>query len=149
MARLLALDYGTRRIGVAVSDPTETIATPLPTLVRRAGKRPPWADILRIVREYEVDELVVGLPLDLAGEEGAWAAEVREFGAKLAQRTGLPVHWMDERLSSVRAEQVIRESGLPRRKRHQKQRVDAVAAALILQDFLATRPSGAAADDAR
>lgn len=137
MARFLAFDYGLRRIGVAVSDPTGTLATPIATLVRRAGKRPPWAEIVRLVEEYEPEALVVGLPLDLAGEEGAWAAEVREFGAALERRTGRTVHWMDERLSSVRAEQLVRGAGLPKHKREQKSRIDAAAAALILQDFLA------------
>ncbi|HEU0302180.1 MAG TPA: Holliday junction resolvase RuvX, partial [Longimicrobium sp.] len=114
MSRTIAFDYGERRIGVAVSDPTRTIASPLVTLQRRAGKRPPWAEIAAIVREQEADEAVVGLPLDLAGEEGAWAAEVRQFGDDLARRTGLPVHWMDERLSSVRAERAVRGMGLKR-----------------------------------
>ncbi|HLL82993.1 MAG TPA: RuvX/YqgF family protein, partial [Longimicrobium sp.] len=63
MPRTLALDYGERRIGVAVSDPTRTIATPLPTLQRRMGKRPPWPEIQRIIAEGEVDEAVIGLPL--------------------------------------------------------------------------------------
>ena len=97
MSRTIAFDYGERRIGVAVSDPTRTIASPLTTLQRRAGKRPPWAEIAAIVQEQEADEAVIGLPLDLAGEEGAWAAEVRQFGDDLARRTGLPVQWMDER----------------------------------------------------
>lgn len=143
MARLLAFDYGVRRIGVAVSDPTGTLATPLPTLVRRAGKRPPWAEILRLVLEFDPEALVIGLPLDLAGEEGPWAAEVREFGTALERRMERPVHWIDERLSSVRAEELVRSSGLPRRKREQKVRVDAAAAAIILQDFLAMQRGNA------
>ncbi len=136
MSRILAIDYGTRRIGVALSDPTRTLATPLPTLARRAGKRPPWAEIVRIVEEQEVGEIVVGLPLDLAGEEGAWAAEVRDFGDQLRRRTGLAVHWIDERLTSVQAERLVRSSGLPRGERERKERVDAAAAALILQSYL-------------
>lgn len=134
--RILALDFGTRRIGVAVSDPTRTIASPLTTLVRRAGKRPPWAKLREIVEEREVREIVVGLPLDLAGEEGQWAAEVREFGAELVRRFGLPVHWLDERLSSVRAEEAVRSIGLRKKERERKERVDAAAAAIILQDYL-------------
>src|SRR5687768_15593312 len=137
LPRTLAFDYGERRIGVAVSDPTRTIASPLTTLQRRAGKRPPWPEIARLVQEQEAAELVVGLPLDLAGEEGAWAAEVRGFGADLARRTGLAVHWMDERLSSVRAEQVVRGLGLKRGQRQEKERVDAAAAAVILEGWLA------------
>ena len=136
---MLAFDFGERRIGVAVSDPTRTIATPLPTLVRRAGKRPPWPEITRIVEEQEPGDLVVGLPLDLQGDEGPWAREVRAFGEQLARRTGLPVHWIDERLTSVQAERAVRSLGLRRSQREEKGRVDAAAAALILQQFLATR----------
>ena len=147
MARTIAFDFGERRIGVAVSDPTRTIATPLTTLQRRAGKRPPWPEIGEIVRQQEADEAVVGLPLDLAGEEGAWAAEVRAFGDDLARRTGLPVHWMDERLSSVRAERAIRGMGLKKSDREQKERIDAGAAAVILEGFLALRRNRAAAAD--
>jgi putative Holliday junction resolvase len=136
MSRILALDYGTRRIGVALSDPTRTIASPLTTLSRRAGKRPPWSEILRLITEHEVTELVVGLPLNLAGDEGDWAAEVRLFGQQLNRRTGLPVHWADERFSSTRAEQAVRGIGLKRSQREEKDRVDAAAAAVILQNYL-------------
>ena len=139
MPRTIAFDYGERRIGVAVSDPTRTIAAPLTTLQRRAGKRPPWPDITRIVGEQEADEAVVGLPLDLAGDEGPWAAEVRAFGADLARRTGLEVHWMDERMTSVRAERTIRGMGGKRSDRESKERIDAAAAALILEGWLAMR----------
>jgi putative Holliday junction resolvase len=139
MSRTIALDYGERRIGVAVSDPTRTIASPLTTLQRRAGKRPPWPEIAKIVQEQEVDEAVVGLPLDLAGDESEWTAEVRAFGAELARRTGLPVHWVDERMTSVRAEAAVRGMGLKRSAREQKERVDAAAAALILDAFLTLR----------
>ena len=132
----MALDYGERRIGVALSDPTRTIASPLTTLTRRAGKRPPWAEIGRLVGEHEVAELVVGLPLELAGGEGEWAAEVRSFGAELARRTGLPVHWVDERLSSVEAERAVRSMGLKRSQREDKARIDSTAAALILRGYL-------------
>jgi putative Holliday junction resolvase len=136
MSRIIALDYGERRIGVAVTDPTRTITFPLTTLARRRGKRPPWAELLRLVEEQEAAELVVGLPLDMGGNEGEWAAEVRAFGEALARRTGLPVHLVDERLSSVEAERVVRGMGLRKSRREEKGRIDAMAAALILQDFL-------------
>lgn len=139
MGRTMALDYGERRIGIAVSDPTRTIASPLVTVQRRVGKRPPWSEITRLIEEQEVDEAVVGLPLDLAGEEGAWAAEVRAFGDDLARRTGLPVHWIDERMSSVRAERAVRGMGLKRSQREEKGRIDSTAAALILETFLTHR----------
>jgi putative Holliday junction resolvase len=139
MPRTIALDYGERRIGVAVSDPTRTIASPLTTLQRRAGKRPPWPEIAKLVEENEVDEAVVGLPLDLSGDETAWTAEVRQFGADLERRTGLPVRWIDERMTSVAAERAVRGMGLKRSEREQKERIDAAAAALILDAWLRQR----------
>lgn len=142
MSRILALDYGERRIGVALSDPTRTIASPLTTLARRAGKRPPWPEIRRLIEEHEVAEVVVGLPLALSGEEGEWAREVRDFGAEVERRTGLPVHFVDERLSSVQAQRAVRGIGLKKSAREEKERIDAAAAAVILQSYLA-RPAAA------
>lgn len=143
MARYLGIDYGERRIGLALSDPTGVIASPLITLQRRQGKRPPYAELERLVRQYEVEGLVVGLPLDLSGEETPWTTEVREFGDKLAGRTALPVSYFDERMTSVMAERAIRSMGLPRNKREQKERVDTAAASILLQNFLeSTRSSG-------
>lgn len=139
MPRILGIDYGTRRIGLALSDPTATIAQPLPTLVRRAGKRPPVSAIVQIALENQISEIVLGLPLDLSGEENAWSAEVRAFGAKLAGRTGAPVHYLDERMTSVQAEQAVRGIGLKKRDRESKERVDAAAAMLILQHYLDRR----------
>lgn len=139
MGRLLGIDYGQKRIGVAVSDPTGTIASPLSTLSRRVGKRPPWPELKRIADDREAVAVVIGLPLDLAGNEGEWAAEVRAFGAEVERRLGLPVHWVDERLTSVSAERFVRGSGLRRSEREEKSRVDAAAAALILQGYLERR----------
>ncbi|HEU4454599.1 MAG TPA: Holliday junction resolvase RuvX [Longimicrobium sp.] len=146
MGRTIALDYGERRIGVALSDPTRTIASPLVTLQRRAGKRPPWPEIARLIAENEVDEAVVGLPLDLAGDESDWTAEVRRFGDDLARRTGLPVHWIDERMTSVMAERSVRGMGLRKSQREEKERIDAAAAALILEGWLARRRNQSATD---
>lgn len=142
MPRTMALDYGERRIGVAVSDPLRMIASPLTTLQRRAGKRPPWAEITQLVEEQEVDEAVVGLPLALSGDETEWTKEVREFGDDLARRTGLPVNYVDERMTSVAAERAVRGMGLKRSEREQKERIDAAAAALILAAWLRQRPRG-------
>jgi putative Holliday junction resolvase len=136
MMRALGIDFGERRIGLALSDPTGTLASPLPTLKRRAGKRPPLAAIEAIAQENEVGILVLGLPLTLKGEDSDWTRTVREIGDALARRTGLPVHFVDERLTSVRAERAVRSIGLPKGKREQKDRVDAAAAVLILQGWL-------------
>ena len=141
--RVLGIDYGERRIGLALSDPTGTLATPLPTLKRRAGKRPPLKAMEEIIRSNEVGALVLGLPLTLEGEESDWTRTVREVGSALSERTDLPVHYVDERLTSVRAERAIRSLGLPKNKREQKERVDAAAAVLILQSWLDLRGSEA------
>ncbi len=137
--RVLALDYGTRRIGLALSDASGTLATPLTTLTRRAGKRPPIARILEIAVAHGAERLVVGLPLDAGGRENSWTAEVRDFGGRLGRRSGLPVHFIDESYSSAEAEARIRSIGLTRRKREDKARIDAAAAAIILQDWLDAR----------
>lgn len=141
MPRILGIDYGERRIGLALSDPTGIIASPLPTLVRRKGKRPPVAPVARLVEENEVAEIVVGLPLTLEGEESDWTREVRAFGDALGERTGLPIAYQDERMTSVQAERAVRSLGLSRRQREEKERVDAAAAVLILQAYLDSRSS--------
>jgi putative Holliday junction resolvase len=134
--RVLGIDFGEKRIGMAVSDPTRTIATPLETLQRRAGKRFPLAKMERIGRGLQVERLVVGLPLGLDGEENAWCGEVRALGEALGGRLGVAVSFVDERLTSVRAERTIRSLGLPKGERERKGRVDAAAAQLILQAWL-------------
>ena len=134
--RILGIDYGTRRIGLAISDPTGSISQPLPALTRRAGKRPPIAAIVQLTTEKEVAEIVIGLPLSLAGDETDWTREVRAFGAKLAERSQLPVAYVDERMTSARAEKTVRSLGLKRSARQQKERVDTTAALLILQAYL-------------
>ncbi len=137
--RALGIDYGLKRIGLALSDPTGTIASPLETLVRRADKRPPITKLETIARERDVEHLVVGLPLGLDGNETAWCGEVRSLGQRLAARLSLEVSFVDERMTSVRAERAVRASGLPKRKREDKRRIDAAAAQLILQAWLDQR----------
>ena len=136
MARVLGIDFGERRVGLALSDPTATIAQPLPTIVRRAGKRPPVAAIVEIIQQNDVDRAVIGLPLNLSGDETEWTNQVREFAAKLSERAGIPVEFLDERLTSVQAERAVRSIGLKRSQREQKERIDAAAAVLLLQTFL-------------
>jgi putative Holliday junction resolvase len=119
-----------------VSDPTGTVATPLDTVHRRAGKRPPIAEIERIGRSFGVEHVVVGLPLDLEGEENEWCREVRDVGRRIGERLGVGVSFVDERLSSVRAQKAVRGAGLPKHEREKKDRVDAAAAQLILQAWL-------------
>lgn len=134
--RALGVDFGERRIGLAVSDPTNTLATPLETLMRRAGKRPPLKRMAQIAAEHDVGQIVVGLPVGLDGSENEWCAEVREVGRKLGERLDAPVAFVDERMTSVRAERAVRSVGLSKSSREEKERVDAAAAQLILQAWL-------------
>jgi putative Holliday junction resolvase len=134
--RVLGLDLGERRIGVALTDPTGTIASPLETLQRRAGKRMPLVRLEALARAHHAERVVVGLPLDLRGNETPWCREVREAGEELARRLGVPVTFVDERLTSARAERAVRALGLRKEQREDKRRVDAAAAALILQAWL-------------
>ncbi len=136
MGRILGIDFGERRIGLALSDPSATIAQPLPTLTRRMGKRPPYAALVEIITKHDVEKIVIGLPLDLAGEETAWSEQVREFADKLQERAQKPVEFLDERMTSVQAERAVRGIGLKKSEREQKERVDAAAAVLLLQTFL-------------
>lgn len=136
MPRILGVDFGARRVGLAISDPTATIAQPLTVLVRRAGKRPPVQAIADLAAEHDAQHIVVGLPLTLAGGESDWTREVRAFGEKLAARTGLGVTFADERMTSVAAERAVRSLGLRKAEREKKERIDAAAAVLILQAYL-------------
>lgn len=135
--RILGIDFGEARVGLAVSDPTCTIASPLPTLKRRKGKRPPIKAMEEIARNKGVEAVVMGLPLDERGEENEWTARVRAVGDELARRLEVPVYYQDERMTSARAERVVRTRlGLPRGERERKERIDAAAAVLILQAWI-------------
>lgn len=132
--RLLAVDYGDKRVGLAISDPTGTIASPAGFIERRAGKRPPVAELMRRAEALEAKGFVLGLPLDGGGEETPRCAEVRVVGALLEQRTGLPVRYVDERYTTSAALRSVREMGGSVKGR--KGDVDAMAAALLLQHAL-------------
>ncbi len=134
--RVLGIDYGERRIGVAISDPTGTFATPLPTLTRRRGKRPPVRALRTLARERDAAALVVGLPLAADGTETERCDEVRRFGDRLGGELAIEVYYVDERMTSAHAEKAVRSLALSRRERERKERVDAAAAALILQRWL-------------
>ena len=133
--RLLAVDWGDRRVGLAVSDPSGTIASPVGFIVRRAGKRPPIAELVRRGQELAVDGFVVGLPLDGNGDDTPRAVEARGVAAELEKRTGLPARLVDERFTTAAALRAIREMGGSTRGR--KGDVDALAATMLLQHALA------------
>jgi putative Holliday junction resolvase len=132
-SRLLGVDTGSVRVGLAVSDPDRKIAFPLATYVRR-GRDRDAAYFRGLVGEEQVGGLVVGLPVHTDGREGKKAAEARAFGAWLGEVTGLPVVFWDERFTTVEAESALWEAGLTHKKR--KERRDRVAAQLLLQAYL-------------
>jgi putative Holliday junction resolvase len=134
IGRLLAVDYGERRVGLAVTDPTRTIATPAGFIVRRPGKRPPIAEIVRRAAEVEAVGFVLGLPLDAEGDETPRSAEVRLIAAELEKRTGLATHLVDERFTTAAALRAMREMGSTTRGR--KGEVDALAATMLLRHAL-------------
>lgn len=131
--RILGLDVGSRRIGMAVSDPLGITAQGIDTLQRR-NKRTDFAELGRIIHRYEVQEIVVGLPLRMSGMEGAQSEKIQAFAEELRQRFGLPVHLWDERLTSVEANRLLRQTELSIEKRAKA--VDRMAAVLILQSWM-------------
>lgn len=134
--RVLGLDYGSRRIGVAVSDPLGITAQPLPAL-HREGDRKDIAGIARLVGGLGVDSVVLGLPLLLNGDEGPQAARARAFGDTLSAELSLPVTMWDERLTTAQSERHLIESGVRRERR--KELRDSLSAMFLLQSFLDLR----------
>jgi len=134
--RILAIDYGSRRMGLAVSDLLGITAQGIDTLQRR-NKRTDFARLGGIIRQYNVQEIVLGYPLRMSGEAGTQSQKVAEFAEELRQRFGLPVHLWDERLTSAEANRLLKEAELSIQKRAQA--VDRMAAVLILQSFLQVR----------
>lgn len=132
--RLLAIDYGERRIGLAISDPTGTIASPAGVIVRRAGKRPPVAEMIRRAEALEARGFVLGLPLDGEGNDTPRSMEVRTIARVLEERTGLPVRLVDERYTTAAALRAVHEMGGSTKGR--KGDVDALAATVLLQHAL-------------
>ncbi len=135
--RLLAIDWGEVRLGLALSDPDQILATPLTTLTRRRGKRFPMPPFLALIAEHEPVGLLVGLPLSPEGGESESSRAARALAELVARRTALPTELWDERMSTARALAAIREQGGSTRNR--KEDVDALAAAVLLQHFLESR----------
>jgi len=132
--RLLGVDWGERRIGLALSDETRTLAQPLTTLTRRTGKRFPMREFLTLLEQHAVTGVVVGLPLDQDGSEAEAATAARALAGDIARRSGQPVELWDERLTTARALGAVRAMGGSTRGR--KDDVDALAAAVLLQHYL-------------
>ncbi len=131
--RSLGIDYGTVRIGLAISDALGMIAQPYCVVTATDGKKA-VEQIAEICRKEGVEQIVVGLPRHMSGEESDSSAAARKLGAKIEETTGLPVAFVDERMSSLAAERAMLEADLSRKKR--KTKIDAVAASIILQSFL-------------
>lgn len=138
--RTLAVDWGDRRIGLAVSDELGLLASPAGVITRRAGKRPPIAEVLRQADALGVEAIVFGLPIDGDGLETPRSLEVREVAARLAARTTRPVRLVDERFTTAAALRTVREQGGSTRGR--KGDVDALAAAILLDQVLNAERGG-------
>lgn len=139
---LLALDVGSKRIGVAVADPTGTFALPL-TVVERTNLKADLQRISELVREYSVDEMVIGYPMTLSGQTGPAAEKMDRFIEQLSRVFPGTIHRVDERLTTAQATKTLISADVSRAKR--KTVVDKMAAALILESFLARRRGGAPA----
>ena len=134
--RILGLDFGSKTVGVAVSDGLLLTAQGVETIERKDENklRKTCARIEELIAEYEITEIVLGLPKNMNNTEGERVEKTKAFGETLERRTGLPVHYWDERLTTVAAEQILIESGV--RRENRKAVIDKVAAGLILQGYL-------------
>jgi putative Holliday junction resolvase len=137
----MGVDWGERRIGLALSDEQQVVAQPLTTLTRRRGKRFPMQQLIALVREHAVTGVVVGLPLTPEGTEGEAARETRRLAEEIARRATVPVDLWDERMTTARALQTVREMGGGTRGRRGD--VDTLAATVLLQHYLDARRGGA------
>jgi putative Holliday junction resolvase len=136
--RVMGLDVGSKRIGVAVSDPLGITAQGLET-IHRQNKRIDFESLGRVIAKYEISEIVVGLPLRMSGAEGTQSEKMRQFADELHRRFSLPVHLWDERLTSAQANRLLRETEMSIQRRGKV--VDQMAAVLILQSWMEARAS--------
>ena len=136
--RILGLDVGSKRLGLAISDPLGITAQGLETL-HRQNKRSDFAQLEQVIREYRVAEIVIGLPLRMTGAEGIQAEKMQAFAEEIRRRFRLPVHLWDERLSSAQANRLLRETDMSIKRRGEV--VDQMAAVLILQSWMDAKSS--------
>jgi len=136
--RVLGLDVGSKTIGMAVSDPLGITAQGLPTY-RRQNKRLDFEELRKVIEEFEVREIVVGLPLRMSGAEGTQSEKMRQFADELREKLGLPVYLSDERLTSAEANRLLRETEMSIKRRGEV--VDRMAAVLILQSWMEQQAS--------
>lgn len=131
--KTMGIDFGLARIGIALSDDTKFLAMPFETY-KRKGEEIDINHLIDIIKTKNVDEIVCGLPMNMAGEEQEIAMKTREFMLKLNEQTNIKIEFVDERLSSLMAEEMLKETERDWKKR--KEKLDAVAASIILQDYL-------------
>ena len=131
--KAMGIDFGLARIGIALSDDTKFLATPTETY-KRVNIEQDIQHLVDIITTKKVDEIVCGLPMNMAGEEQEIALKTREFMAKLAENVDVKIEFVDERLSSIMAEEMLKVTERDWKKR--KEKLDAVAASIILQDYL-------------
>ena len=131
--KAMGIDYGLARIGLALSDDTKFLASPFITYKRKTEAED-IAYLINLIKEKNVDQIICGLPLNMQGEEQTIAQKTREFMQKIQQQTDITIEFVDERLSSSLAEEMLRETEKDWKKR--KEKLDAVAASIILQDYL-------------
>lgn len=131
--RVLGIDFGTQRVGLAVSDRTGMLASPL-TTIKRTTRQALFEELLRIIEAEEVEAVVVGLPLAMDGSDTLTTRQARNFAESLGRRIDLPIHLHDERLTSAEAEEELRAAGVRRGK--MKQALDSQAATIILRSWL-------------
>jgi putative Holliday junction resolvase len=135
--RLLAVDIGEKRIGLALSDPSQSLAHPLATITRRAGKRFPMQQLRAHLDEHQPVGVLMGLPISPSGVEDERAQRARAAGGLIAEKTGLPVEYWDERMTTARALGAVREMGGNTRGREGE--VDRLAATVLLQNYMDSR----------
>ncbi len=131
--RVLAIDWGERRIGLSISDPSGILVTPLP-FIENKGKDASLEKIKKIVEEYHVERIVMGIPKDINGELGKKAKNYKKIGDKIEKETGIPLDFFDERYTTQLAERILREH--PKKKTKRKELKDSLSASIILEGYL-------------
>ncbi len=134
--RKMGIDYGDKRIGIALTDPLCIISSPF-EVYKNAGICDAINHICKLIKDYNVDEIAMGLPLNMDGTEGERAAIHRDFGRQLEEQSGVKVFFIDERLTSAEAEEMLISSGVRREKR--KELIDKISAQIILQSYIDTK----------
>ena len=135
MGRLLAIDYGEKRLGLAISDPNQIISKPLKTIIL-SDSQYIYNELEKIISDYEIQKLIIGLPLGMDGKNTQQTSKVEAFKENLQNKIGIPIILFDERLSSVSAKKSLISQGI--KTGHNKSKIDQTAAAIFLQHFLDT-----------